>query len=426
MEAEIVVTTVIILLFLDIVYTVVRASLVNAHLPRLLNLRQDHEIAVDQTIARMERPRLRLSVRFAHHLIIILLTCAVFWLASILFPSFLNYAGWVLLAIIVFGLLVYFLEAATEGIVLQDPEKWALRTSGIAAVTDAILSPVSTLSIRIMNQSEASLQQISAPTDDELKTWVQQGQTDGALEKEERQMIYSIFQFGDTLAREIMIPRIDMLALDVQTSIPDALEALVKSGHSRVPVYEDTVDNIIGLLYSKDLLLHFQHPESVPSLREKLRPVFFIPEAKKLDELLTELQTKRVHMAVVVDEYGGVAGLVTLEDIIEEIIGEIQDEYDQSEELPYIKISDDEYIFRGNIDLDDFNEVMDTEIIKDNAETLGGFMYSAIGKVPIGGEIIQLDNVKLTVENVLGRRIRKIRALRLPVEENAEDKHHAD
>ena len=246
---------------------------------------------------------------------------------------------------------------------------------------------------------------------------------DGALEKEEREMIYSIFQFGDTLAREIMVPRIDMLALDVETSISDALKALVNSGHSRLPVYEGTVDNIIGLLYAKDLLRHFQHPELIKTIREKLRPVYFIPEAKKLDELLTDLQTRRVHMAIVVDEYGGVAGLVTLEDIIEEIIGEIQDEYDQSEELPFTRITENEFLFKGSIDLDDFNEVMGTSIVKDNADTLGGFMYSEIGKVPTGGEIIQMDQLKLVVEQVLGRRIRKVRAIHLGDDDQIEENH---
>jgi putative hemolysin len=416
MKAEVFGTIVVFLLVFDMALTILRTSLINAHLPSLLNLRQDHETAVDQTIARIERPRLRMSLRLAHIFLLIVIAGGTFWVAFLI-QSNLNI--WLLLLIaILLSILCYYLEAIIEGAVLKNPEKWAMRTSAMAAFVDAILAPVSALSIRLMGQSETSLQQITAPTDDELKTWVQQGQTNGALEKEERQMIYSIFQFGDTLVREIMIPRIDMLALEVHTSLDDGLTALVESGHSRVPVYEETIDNIIGLLYAKDLLRFLNHPNELLSLREILRPVYFVPEAKKLDDLLTELQTKRVHMAVVVDEYGGVAGLVTLEDIIEEIIGEIQDEYDQSEELPYNRISEDEYIFMGNIDLDDFNEVMKTEIQKDNAETLGGFLYSEIGKVPTGGEVIQIDRIKLTVEQVLGRRIRKVRALRIPEESN--------
>jgi putative hemolysin len=423
MKAELIVILLFGLLILDILYAVTRASLVNAHLPRLLNLRVEHETAVDLTIQRMERPRVRVSLRIAHLLCLAVLVFVFlsFWFVN--YPAFFLSTGWMILVTLGFGIMIALLESILDGYVLRDPEDWAMRMSGFAAFTDFCISPISAIAIRLMNQSEASLQQISAPTDDELKTWVKQGQVDGALEKEEREMIYSIFQFGDTLAREIMVPRIDMLALDVETSISDALKALVDSGHSRLPVYEGTVDNIIGLLYAKDLLRHFQHPELIKTIREKLRPVYFIPEAKKLDELLTDLQTRRVHMAIVVDEYGGVAGLVTLEDIIEEIIGEIQDEYDQSEELPFTRITENEFLFKGSIDLDDFNEVMGTSIVKDNADTLGGFMYSEIGKVPTGGEIIQIDQLKLVVEQVLGRRIRKVRAIHLVDDDQIEENH---
>jgi CBS domain containing-hemolysin-like protein len=328
---------------------------------------------------------------------------------------------------VVGAIILFSLESLFDGFVLKDPEHWAMRTSGLAAAIDVLVSPVSSIAIRLMGQTESSLQQITAPTDDELKTWVQQGQTNGALENSERQMIYSIFQFGDTLAREIMVPRIDMLALEVTTTLDEALDALVKSGHSRVPIFEETVDNIIGLLYAKDLLSQISEKKKTTSLRQLLRPAYFVPEAKKLDELLTEMQTKRVHMAIVVDEYGGVAGLVTLENVLEEIIGEIQDEYDQQEELPFIKVGEHEYIFQGNVDLDDFNEVMGTEITKETADTLGGLMYGEIGRVPSGGERVTVEDIELTVEQVLGRRIRKVRARALQeVEQSQEENKDVD
>jgi putative hemolysin len=271
--------------------------------------------------------------------------------------------------------------------------------------------------VRFSGQAYITMQQFTPPTDDELKSWVETGQSDGALEKEERQMIYSIFQFGDTLAREIMVPRMDMLSLDVVAPLDEIVEAVSSSGHSRIPVYEDTIDNVIGLLYAKDLLHYLHNQKTFTSLRELIRPAFFVPEAKKLDDLLTEMQSTRTHIAIVVDEYGGVAGLVTLEDILEEIIGEIRDEYDQSEELPFVKINNDEYIFQGNIDLDDFNETMGTEIEKDMADTLGGLMYGLMGKVPVGGEQVIVESVQLTVEKVVGRRIQKVRALKIQNEE---------
>jgi putative hemolysin len=211
-----------------------------------------------------------------------------------------------------------------------------------------------------------------AVTEDDLKTLVDAGQEDGVLELGERRMIYSVFDLGDTLAREIMVPRIDMIALDVETPLLSAVDAVLQYGHSRLPVYEEAVDQTLGLLYAKDLLRVFREGGQLSSLRDLLRPAYFVPEAKKVDELLAEMQEQRIHLAIVVDEYGGVAGMVTLEDIVEEILGEIQDEYDQEEEAPYQEVKDGEYIFLGRVDLDDFNEIMGSHLSKDEAETLGG------------------------------------------------------
>jgi CBS domain containing-hemolysin-like protein len=193
------------------------------------------------------------------------------------------------------------------------------------------------------------------------------------------------------------------------TPLPEAVDAFLKSGHSRVPVFEDTVDNILGLLYAKDLLRVWREGDQLDSLRSLLRRAYFVPEAKKVDELLTEMQRRRVHIAIVVDEYGGVAGLVTLEDIVEEILGEIRDEYDQAEELPYEALANGEYIFQGRIDLDDFNEVVASELPKEEADTLAGFIYSRLGRVPANGESLQAYNLLLIVEQVSGRRIQKVR-----------------
>jgi CBS domain containing-hemolysin-like protein len=223
-----------------------------------------------------------------------------------------------------------------------------------------------------------------------------------------------------------MIPRIDILALEANTTLDEAVAVLNQSGHSRLPVFEETIDNVIGLLYAKDLLRVPAEGQSLSSLRSLLRPAYFVPEAKKVDELLREMQSRSVHMALVVDEYGGIAGLVTLEDIVEEIVGEIRDEYDQSEEQLYEKISDDEYIFHGRIDLDDFNNVMGTHIPKDVADTLGGLIYSQIGRVPIGGEQVQVDSLVLTVEQVSGRRIRRVKAVRRSIIPEAEEKPNDD
>ncbi len=229
-------------------------------------------------------------------------------------------------------------------------------------------------------------------------------------------MIYSIFQFADTLAREVMVPRIDMLALDVETPIQEAVKAMLAAGHSRIPVYAETIDSIVGLLYAKDLLRVWHEGAAAGALRDILRPAYFVPEAIALDKLLANLQQQRIHMAIVVDEYGGTAGLVTLEDIVEEIVGEIRDEYDAAEELPYQQLGEDEYLFDGGIDIDDVNDLLETQLPNDDADTLGGYIYGQLGRVPGAGDQVTHDGLTMEVQSVLGRRIRKVRVKRLEPE----------
>jgi putative hemolysin len=248
-------------------------------------------------------------------------------------------------------------------------------------------------------------------TEEEIKTMVDAGEETGIIEEDEKEMIYSIFELSDTLAREVMVPRIDIIAVESKTPLQQALDLILEKGHSRIPVYEETIDNIIGLLYAKDLLGHLRNGKAAVALHDILRPAYFIPETKKVDELLQDLQQRKVHMAIVVDEYGGTAGLVTIEDLIEEIVGEIQDEYDAEE--PFIEvISDDEVIFNARIDLDDVNKLMNVELPSEVADTLGGFIYSQLGKVPKVGDKVLFDGIKIAVLSVVGRRIKKVKVNR--------------
>ena len=397
-----------VIILLDLYFSAIKAAFTYARLPYLLSLKENEENNLDRAIKVMERPRVRTTMRLAvltTHLL------AGGLLVLLLSRSVLKESNtWIYILCLLGALFVLaILEYLIEGAVLKSPESAVLKLARPALALDFIYTPLAWVTTALLGE-KASVATLETMTEAELRNWVQEGQPQGSLEKGERQMIYSIFHFGDTFAREVMVPRVDVLAVDVTSTIGEARQALLDSGHSRVPVFEDTVDNVIGLLYAKDLLAVQNDNLSLDSQRQILREAYFVPEAKKVDELLAEMQARGVHMALVVDEYGGVAGVVTLEDIVEEIVGEIRDEYDEKEENLYQLIDDHEYIFSGRISLDDFNEMMDSHILAENADSLGGFIYGELGHVPLMGETISVDGIILKVEDVIGRRILKVRA----------------
>jgi CBS domain containing-hemolysin-like protein len=412
-----------VLLGLDLLAAAVKASLSYTRLPYLLSLREGREAKVDRTLSIIEKPKLRSSLRLA-------MAFFHFLLAGLL-PMILYVYGvepkvWVVFIYITLEMiLISLLEFLIEGLILKQTEENAMRLGFLGGLIHTIFSPLAGVLMKLLGEN-ANKATLASMTEEDLKNWVEVGQPEGSLEKGEREMIYSIFQFGDTLAKDIMVPRIDVMALDIQTTLGEARSLFVHAGHSRVPVYEDTVDNVVGLLYAKDLLSVREDDALIANHRELLRLAYFVPEAKKVDELLAEMQARSMHMAIVVDEYGGVAGLVTLEDIVEEIVGEIRDEYDESEELPFEQVNADEYVFQGKVDLDIFNEIMGTEIATDNADTIGGYIYGQIGDVPSGGESLEAGDVTLVVDEVVGRRINKVRAIKMPEETPEKEKNHAD
>lgn len=232
---------------------------------------------------------------------------------------------------------------------------------------------------------------------------------ESVIEEEEKEMIASIFEFSDKLVREVMVPRIDVVAVPLEMPLLETLDIILKVGHSRIPVYKGSVDNIIGVLYAKDLLRFLHEGRTEVPLSKILRPAYFIPESKKVDELLQELQQRKVHIAIVVDEYGGTAGLVTIEDLLEEIVGEIQDEYDAEE--PTVEAIDEfEYLLDARVPLDEANKLLGVELPSEGGDTLGGFIYSQLGKVPMVGDRVEFENVTIQVLSVIGRRIKQVRA----------------
>lgn len=246
-------------------------------------------------------------------------------------------------------------------------------------------------------------------TEEEIHALLQVGHEHGTLEPEERKMIHSIFGFGDTSVREVMVPRIDMVTVEIETPYEEIVKIVTACGHSRIPVYREKVDDIAGMIYAKDLLaLSGNHSNF--NLEKLLRPTYFVPEEKKIDELLKEFQTEKIHIAVVVDEYGGTAGLVSMEDIIEEIVGEIQDEYDE-EQPKLIHENEKTVIASGRITISELNEQINFELLPESEayDTLAGFVFSQLGDVPDVGRNFEFDGYEFTVEEVVNKRITRIR-----------------
>lgn len=257
-----------------------------------------------------------------------------------------------------------------------------------------------------------SSDKVNVFTEEELMTMLDASEKEGSIENEEKEMIYSVLQFGDKTVREVMIPRIDITALEIQTSFQEALGVFLASGHSRIPVYEDSVDNIRGLLYAKDLLGAQHAAAPGKTIRELMRKAYFVPESKRADVMLKELRSSKIHMAVVVDEYGGTAGIITVEDLIEEIVGDIQDEYDLNEEVEYVELGPNVYRIDAGMNLTDFNDLLEVELSTDDSDTLGGFLFTQLGRVPEVGETLEYGNLTLKVESLDGRRIRKVHITR--------------
>ena len=297
-------------------------------------------------------------------------------------------------------------------------ERVALLVAGPLRALTLLLTPITWLMLRIGKQATppgASADNLFL-SEDGLRFLLNASEDETMIEDDEKEMIQSIFEFGETLVREVMVPRIDVMAVPLELPMLEATDVILKAGHSRVPVYEETIDNVMGILYAKDLLRYLRDGRTDVPLSKILRPPYFIPELKKVDELLQELQQRRVHMAVVVDEYGGTAGIVTIEDLLEEIVGEIQDEYDA--EQPTIEpVGEDEFLFDARVPLDEVNKLLDVELPEEGGDTLGGFIYSQLGKVPAVGDTIEFGGINIEVLSVAGRRIKQVRA-RLAEEAN--------
>jgi CBS domain containing-hemolysin-like protein len=317
--------------------------------------------------------------------------------------------GWELIAFVVVGAiaLVWLLEALLRAIVARNPERWGLRLlpfigafkslfGGVAHVLDL---PVRAVARRVPGAEEEELLRLMELEEDE-----------GAIEEDERKMIRGVFGLEETAVREIMTPRLDIAAVDTDATAEDVVKLITERGFSRIPLYEKNADTILGIVYAKDLFRYLADGTRPADLREIARPAFFVPESKRVDDLLTEMRKQRVHMAIVVDEYGGTAGLVTIEDLLEEIVGEIEDEYDRGEQ-PIVQVSESEALVDGKVSIDDLNELFDARIEAEDFDTVSGCIVHLLGRMPVVGDEARVDGLKLTVLAVEGHRVRRLRVV---------------
>jgi putative hemolysin len=315
---------------------------------------------------------------------------------------------------------IVFGELVPKTLALAYPDRVALTLAGPLDVMGHVFSPVvnmlTWLTRRIAGGFGADVARQAQINTEELKLIVERGGETGVLEAEEEQMISAVIELGERRLHEIMVPRTDMTALPVTAGMDEAIDTFIREGHSRIPVYKKTIDEIVGVLYAKDLLPFLKGGQK-PDLRKLLRAPLFAPESMTIDDLLHKLQGRRVHLAIVLDEYGGTAGMVTIEDLLEEIVGDIQDEYDAEEPLTE-KLSDDEARVDGRASVEDLGELFGVELggleDADEYDTVGGLIYHRIGGVPRPGDKVELagPGLTLTVEVTDGRRVGKVLAVR--------------
>jgi len=303
------------------------------------------------------------------------------------------------------------------------PKNWAVQHSDRAALLSApIVStltrfrPIRWLSavlIGLANRiigvaGEDQERHRSYITDSELKAMADVAHEENVIEQDERSFIHSIIDFGDTVAREVMTPRPDMVTVEADATVRDALESALAAGYSRIPVEEDGIDDIIGIAYAKDLVRDERAGKGDQLVRVSMRPAKFIPESKVVSDLLREMQEEKFHMAIVVDEYGGTAGLITLEDLLEELVGDIVDEFDE-EEPTVERCQDGSVLVSALYSVDDADELLGAQLPHGPWDTVGGLMLDVAGRVPSRGDSVEVDGFRLTAVDVRGRRIERVR-----------------
>ncbi len=332
---------------------------------------------------------------------------------AILVQDYLHSIPQAVATIVLTIVVLIFCEIAPKSLALRFNERVALTLARpVAMVTTALRPLVGGLTAfsRLLIRAATRGRRIRGPfvTEEELKMLVFVGEQEGVVEQEERQMIHGILEMTDKSVREVMVPRVDVVAAPASTTMAEMIKLIIEYGHSRIPVYDENIDNVVGVLYAKDLLRQNIGTDQKRPVREIAREPYFTPETKHVGELLNEMQ-RRVHMAIVVDEHGGTAGIVTFEDLIEEIVGPIRDEYDTGEQDELQFLSDHEVLVNGSFPVDDIRELLNVDVGEVDSDSLGGFVYERLGTIPKPGAKLTIGDVTMEVEEVRRQRVYTIR-----------------
>ncbi len=316
---------------------------------------------------------------------------------------------------IIINVLVLFViaEAAPKTWALQHTERAALLTAPLVELAGRVLRLPARLLIGVANVilPGKGLKRGPFVTEEEILALAEEAMEHAVIEESERDLIESIIDFGDTVAREIMVPRTDMVTVDADSSVAEVVDIAIERGLSRIPVFGENTDDIVGVVYVKDAMRTEREGGAARPVGELVHPALFVPETKRVAELLSEMQLRHTHMAIVVDEYGGTAGLATLEDLLEELVGEITDEFD--DEVPNVEeLPGGDVLVNATLNVDDVNEELDLELPEGNWDSVGGLVFGLLGRVPVPGDAVEVDGIRLVVERVDGRRVTRVRLVR--------------
>jgi len=329
-------------------------------------------------------------------------------MATALFIHYLGSSGVIVSTVVMTLFILLAAEITPKTFAAHNAERVAVRLTWFLAISAKIFYPVvqvlTWIGVGFIRLLGGKAEGGRLMTEEELRTLVEVGEEEGLLEANERDMIQGIFDFGDTVVREVMVPRIDVQALPETATLGEAWDSLIEWGHSRVPIYRNTIDDITGVIYARDILAYGREKPLDTPARDLARPVQFVPETKKIDSLFADFRRQHTQISIVMDEYGGTSGIVTIEDLLEEIVGEIQDEYD-AEELPLQELSPGVLEVAGLFALDELNERFDLDLPHEDFDTVGGLVLHLLGRVPIEGEVVTVDQVEITVSQVEGRRV---------------------